>query len=103
MGRFPLPPAPTRPAPTCGLTVHGRVGRLPPGEVPGRRAAYGRYRTAGNGPPSPFSLVQATCVVLATSLCCTEQDADTPSAPATTRIDRNEWSPGPAARPRFAG
>ena len=54
----PRAPAPTRPAPTCGLTAHGRVGRIPPGGVRGRGAGYGRYRTPCNRPPSPFSLVR---------------------------------------------
>jgi hypothetical protein len=57
-GPVPLVPAPARPAPTCGLTAHGRVGRIPPGGMPGRRAAYGRYRAPGNRPRSPFSLVR---------------------------------------------
>ena len=57
--RFPRAPAPTRPAPTCGLTAHGRVGRIPPGGVRGRGAGYGRYRTPCNRPPSPFSLVRS--------------------------------------------
>lgn len=51
-------PAPSGrgPQPTCG-----HPGCRPPatccGGVPGRRAAYGRYRTPGNRPPSLFSLV----------------------------------------------
>ena len=40
-GPVPLVPAPARPTPTCGLTAHGRVGRILPGGMPGRRAAYG--------------------------------------------------------------
>jgi len=54
-------------APTCGLTAHGRVGRILPGGVPGHRATYGRYRARCNKPPSPFSLADTTCVVLTTS------------------------------------
>jgi hypothetical protein len=43
----PLAPAPTRPAPNCGLTSHRRIGRRFPGEAPRRGAGYPRYRTPG--------------------------------------------------------
>jgi len=58
MARLCPQTAPTRPAPTCGLTAHGRAGRILPGGAPGSRAAYGRYRTPGNRSPSPFSLAR---------------------------------------------
>ena len=53
MARLCPQTAPTRPAPTCGLTAHGRAGRILPGGAPGSRAAYGRYRTPGNRPLRP--------------------------------------------------
>ena len=49
---------PDPPAPTCGLTAHGRVGCILPGGVAGLRAEYGRYRTPCNR-PLPFGLARS--------------------------------------------
>jgi hypothetical protein len=47
----PPAPAPARPAPTDGLTSHGRTGRRLPGEVLRYHAEYGRSGTPRNGQP----------------------------------------------------
>ena len=95
MARLCPQTAPTRPAPTCGLTAHGRAGRILPGGAPGSRASYGRYWTPGNRPPSLFSLVRP-CV------CCLGNLA--PLAATITGVSKPRVAAGPArtGRPHLA-
>jgi hypothetical protein len=82
--------APIRRAPNCGLTAHGRVGRIPPGGAPGHRAAYGRHPT----PCSTFALRHR-------SIQRTSFGNLAPSADATTAANKpkdGSWSsPNPAS------
>ena len=91
----PRAPAPTRPAPTCGLTAHGRVGRIPPGGVRGRGAGLRPVpgvRVTGHLRHSASS--DLTCVVLANlpPLCrhhhrCMQAQGWQLNQPATRRPD----------------